>query len=205
MRLSQTPIEALETLPDAALARIVFGDYRGDDLYYDVALLLGGPAAQCRIRSAAAAELYHAGRTRYILATGGMPVPLYGQTLTETEQMTRHLLKAGVPRSVILQEGEARDTHENMIYGVLQIRRQLRFRNVARVCVVTSHDHLRRSMELARFYLPKTVEVSGYAANRPETTPENWASNPTGRGRVLQEAKLLHRLVETRNIPDILY
>lgn len=205
MRLSQTTNEAIEALPDDALARIVFGDYRGDDEFYDVALLLGGPVEQCRVRAAGAAELWHTGRVRYIMPTGGMPVPLYGQTLTETEQMTRHLTRMGVPREVILKEAEARDTHENIIYGVLQIRRQLRFRNVARVCIVTSHDHLRRGMALARFYLPQTVAVSGYAAARPETTPENWAANPCGRGRILQEAKLLKKLIDDRDIPDILY
>ena len=205
MRLSQTAYEALETLPDAALERIVFGEYRGDDKFYDVALLLGCGGDHARVRAEAAAELYRAGRTRYILASGGMPHPKFGQTITEAEEMTRHLLKAGVPRAAILQEHEAKDTHENIIYGTLQIRRQLRFRNVARLCVVTSQEHLRRGMALARFYLPATVEVSGYAAIHPQTCLAHWGEFSQGRQRVCEEAKLLKKLIEDRDIPDILY
>ena len=205
MRLSQTAYEALETLPDEALTRIVFGDYRGDDNFYDVALLLGCGGDHARVRAEAAAELYRAGRTRYILPSGGMPHPKFGQTITEAEEMTRHLLKAGVPRTAIIQENEARDTHENILYGALQIRRQLRFRNVARLCVVTSQEHLRRGMALARFYLPATVEVAGYPALHPQTSLAHWAQNPQGRQRVLEEARLLKKLIEDRDIPDILY
>jgi uncharacterized SAM-binding protein YcdF (DUF218 family) len=192
----------IEALPYDALTRIVFGDYQEDDSVYDVVLLLGGGT---EVRTPVAAELYLQGRTRYILPTGGMPRPIYGQTMTESEHMTRLLLKLGVPRSAIVQEHEARDTHENMIYSVLQIRRQLRFRNAPRICVVTSNFHMRRSMALARMYLPETVQLSSRWSPDADTMPDTWFTTENGRSRIISEAKLLKKLIDDRDVPDILF
>lgn len=195
MKLSETNAACLPGLSDEQKRRIVFSNTEDDGLHYDAALVLGGRL--CEERADAAAELYHAGRTNYLMPTGGVEWDRGGETISEALYLVRLLRERGVPEEAIHIENEARTTKENMIYCTLQLQRRLRIENVKRVCIVTSDWHLKRSVELAKFFLPRTVAVSGYAAH--------------GRDEVLRahyidrELPLLKKLTDDGLIADILY
>lgn len=108
-----------------------------------------------------------------------------------------------MPESAIIVENEARTTQENMIYGTLQLQRALNFRAVDRVIVVTSAFHLRRSVALAKLYLPRKVKISGYPGSCLEGSREHWFEDKTYSERVENEIMLLKDLVDEGQIDDI--
>ncbi len=195
MKLSATEAGCLIGLTDEQKSRIVFSAVEDDGLCYDAALVLGGRL--CEERADAAAALYHAGRAKYLMPTGGVEWERDGEMVSEAHYLARLLLARGVPEEAILLENEARTTKENMIYCTLQLQRRLRIENVKRVCVVTSDWHLRRSVELARLLLPRTVAVSGFAAH---------GSDAALRAHYIdRELPLLKKLVDDGLIGEILY
>lgn len=195
MKLSETNSPCLTELSDEQKKRIVFSAAEDDGLHYDAALVLGGRL--CAERADAAAELYHAGRTKYLMPTGGVEWDRGGEMISEALYLARLLGERGVPEEAILIENEARTTKENMICCTLQLQRRLRIENVKRVCIVTSDWHLRRSVELAKLFLPRTVAVSGYAAHgNDEALRDHYID---------RELPLLKKLADDGLIEDILY
>lgn len=195
MKISETNAACLTGLSGEQKKRIVFSTAEDDGLCCDAALVLGGRL--CEERADAAAELYHAGRAKYLMPTGGVEWDRGGEMVSEALYLARLLRDRGVPEEAILIENEARTTKENMIYCTLQLQRRLRIENVKRVCIVTSDWHLKRSVELAKLFLPRTVEVSGYAAH---------GSDEAMRAHYIdRELPLLKKLVDSGLIADIDY
>ena len=197
MTLTETTADCLTMLTAAQKAAIVFlpPTEEDDGLTCDAALVLGGRL--CEERADAAAALYHAGRTPYLMPTGGVEWARDGEMISEAHYLSRLLQARGVPSSAILLENEARTTKENMIYCTLQLQRHLHIENVKRVCVVTSDWHLKRSVGLARLLLPRTVAVSGYAAHgRDEAMRAHYID---------RELPLLKKLADDGLIEDIIY
>jgi uncharacterized SAM-binding protein YcdF (DUF218 family) len=115
--------------------------------------------------------------------------------------MARILKENGVPEEAILIENEAQTTKENMICGTLVINRLLRLQNVKRICIVTSANHMRRSLALARLLLPRSVEATPY----PTTLPRKTIPDENTRALLLREVDLLRGLVQSRLIDEIEY
>ena len=109
------------------------------------------------------------------------------------------LIAAGVPEEAIIPEREATTTKENMLFGAVRINRALRFEKARRVCIVTSPDHMRRSLALARWLLPRHMEIVGVAAFEP---PAKWRAEVEGR-RVAEEARLLRDLIRNGFVADV--
>ena len=78
--------------------------------------------------------------------------------------MARVLRENGVPEEAIILDNMARTTVENMLCGAIAIHRKLRFSKTNSVIIVTSVEHMRRSLGLAKAYLPRKVEISAYPA-----------------------------------------
>lgn len=203
MLLSETGKEELKALSVEKKTKLVYGDYADDGLKGDAVLLLGGNPDVIPDRSQAAAELFSVGRAPYIVPSGGVLWDTGRGRLSEAELMTLLLKEAGVPESAIIVENEARTTQENMIYGTLQLQRALNFRAVDRVIVVTSAFHLRRSVALAKLYLPRKVKISGYPGSCLEGSREHWFEDKTYSERVENELMLLKDLVDEGQIDDI--
>ena len=194
MKLSEIKKEDIAALSEGQIESIVFGGEKFYDPTAEVALLLGTLPEKAVPRALAAAELYLASKVKYVVPSGGVEWEYEGELVSEAEIMRRVLLERGVPQEAIILENEARTTKENMIYGSLQINRNINFYNVSRVCIVTSPSHLRRGIELARVFLPRCVEVVGYAADHIE-----------GLETVRREVPLLKSLVDNRMIDDIIF
>ncbi len=185
MKISEISKSDLIKLPEEQKSRIVCGDIKDEGMSAPVALLLGCNPGVARERALAAARLFGEGRVRYIVPSGGVEWDTNGVMMSEALYMKSILLENGVPEEAIILENEARTTKENMICGTLQINRKLRFENAEHVIIVTSLSHMRRSIVLARQFLPRKVSVSAYPAQNKARIDE-----------IDTELKLLKGLVE---------
>jgi len=92
-----------------------------------------------RVRKAA--QLFHAGRGRVIIASGGnLPWSPFAES--EAESIKTLLLEWGVPASAIVLEGESRNTRENAFYSVALMDKL----GCDTPLLVTSAAHMKRSV-----------------------------------------------------------
>ena len=203
MKLSQIKADRIRQLSQTEINRIVYGGWTDDGGTGEVALLLGGNPIVLPDRARAAADLWRAGRVSYIMPTGGVLWETEAGTLSEAQYMALCLKKEGIPEDAILLENEARTTHENMVCGTLLMMRVLSMKNLHKVYVVTSPSHLRRSLEYARIYLPRTVSFAGYTDYGMPDGPDCWPEDPFYANRVYREAELLHTSIARGWMDDI--
>ncbi|HTJ59076.1 MAG TPA: YdcF family protein [Devosiaceae bacterium] len=94
-----------------------------------------------------AADLYKAGKAKFILASGGnWRHP--SQTHSEADDMRDVLMRFGVPASAILEEGKSRTTEENASFSAEILRQQ----HLQTALLVTSGIHMPRSVAVFRRY-----------------------------------------------------
>lgn len=200
MKLSEVTKEYIASMPFEEKYNFVCGDIVDDGMSAPVALLLGGNPNNAIPRAKAAAELYHSGRVSHIVPSGGVEWDFFGEQVSEAHYMKRVLMENGVPEEAIILENEARTTKENMIYGTLQINRKLRFEKVDHVIIVTSRSHMKRSIALAKAFLPRKVSVSAYPANHEAII----AGMPESEGKwIAKEFDLIKGLVDSGLVEDM--
>ena len=156
-----------------------------------VALVLFGTnqAAPARI----AAERYHAGAARRLIATGGIN---RHNGIIEGREFARQLIEAGVPGAAIRVEDQSKDTWQNVELSLPYLREALAMG--LRLAVVTKWYHLRAVYclatllpEAAPFYAISWEPV--YAGTL--VTRESWPKIPDGRRRVVRESQEVPRRV----------
>lgn len=203
MKVSQIPVAALSDLSNDEKTRIVFGGERETDGHGVAALLLGGSPVVMDSRARAAAELYRKGLVPLVIPTGGVRHGDGGYGPTEAEYMAGVLRNSGVPDEAILLENKATTTRENMIFGEMVIERAAHPRGAFAVYIVTSAFHLRRSLALARLYLPSTARILGCAAAHPGGGRDEWTNSEYFSGKVHTELGLLKGIVDHGEMDDI--
>ncbi len=202
MKISEMSLEKLLALSYEEKWKIICGNVRDDGCSGDVALLLGSMPSFAIDRAHTAAKLYLSGRVKHIVASGGVFLDYNGERLTEAELMSRILQKDGVPESAIILDNEARTTKENMICGTLVINRTLKFNNIEHIIIVTSQNHMQRSLALAKAFLPRKVTVSGYPFF-PAQPVNEWLSLEENRCLLDNAIRLTKGLVDDRIVEDI--
>ena len=195
MKLSQIPKETIRQLPPKAINTIVFGDWSDGGETGDVAFVLGANPKVLPERARIAANLYKAGRAKYLMPCGGVEWDTDRGRMSEGAYLALCLKELGVPEEAILLEDQSRTTHENMVCGTLLTMRVLNIRSVNRILIVTSPSHLRRSLVLGGQYLPRMVKFSGYTEFSGPEAPGNWEKDPFYADRIFREAELLHTAV----------
>ena len=203
MKLSQVDINLLRDLPSEAKTSIIFGYPAHDPTPSDAALLLGCTPDVAAERAHAAARLYLEGGAKYVCPSGGVTHSVGGEEISEADYMSRILLGAGVPESRIIPEREARTTLENMLCGSLAISRVKGFQKIWRICIVTSEWHMRRSLALAREFLPRHTVITGYAAPSADISRDNWHLTEASVAAVDNELKLIKRFIDLGIFEDI--
>ena len=203
MKLSQISYDALSQLSNEQKTRIAFGATSQCEEIGDLALLLGTTPDYWEERCRGAADLYRAGKVRYIMTTGGVCWEHEGRSVSEAEGMREMLLGMGIPDEAILLENEARTTVENMIYCTLQMYRHFHFEGIQTVYVVTSPGHLTRSLILAEALLPRGMRILGYGGADYEFEKEHWQDSE--RGRTFADQSILHtrRLIDRGLLEDL--
>lgn len=204
MKLSMTDKNFIPNLTTMQKTQIVYGNYRDDGKCADVAILLGGPVDCMPDRARAAAKLYLDGRVKYIIPTGGVECDAE-KKLTEAMYMAQILRESGVPDEAVIIENEARTTRENMLYSTIWMCRKIRLSNIKRIIIVTSASHVRRSLVHGKMLLPKTIDVSGYAAQSQIDSRDTWFNSPETAERVEKEIYWLKGLIDNEKAEDIEY
>lgn len=92
-----------------------------------------------------AARLWRAGKAPIVVASGG-GLPTSGHPVTPADAMAELLVEWGVPRDAIVLERDSKDTYENALFS----KRLLDERGIRRVLVVTSAQHMPRSLAVFR-------------------------------------------------------
>ncbi len=202
MKISEIEKKALLSMTPEQKYDFVCGDVRDDGMSAPVALLLGGNPNNALPRAKAAAELYRSGRVPFIVPSGGVEWNVGGEMISESHYMKRILMESGVPEEAIILENEARTTKENMIYGTLQINRKLRFEKVDHVIIVTAQWHMKRSIALAKAFLPRKVSISAYPA-LPEMTRAEQIASPEVIEFCTNEISLIKGLVDSGLVEDM--
>ena len=200
MKLSEVTKEYIAQMPFEEKCNFICGSIVDDGMSAPVALLLGGNPNNARPRALAAAELYKSGRVPFIVPSGGVEWDVDGEQISESNYMKRILMENGVPEEAIILENQATTTKENMIFGTLQINRRLHFEKVDHVIIVTSRSHMKRSIALAKAFLPRKVTVSAYPANHEAII----AGMPESEGKwIAKELNLIKRLVDSGLVEDM--
>ena len=203
--VKNTSLSDLLALSSEKKEEIVFGGVTQDFCETDVVLLLGGPLEMMRARALSAVGLYKAGKVKYIIPTGAPENETEFGKLSECKYMVQILLSEGVSPDCIIEENSALTTVENMIFGALQIQRNLGFKNVKKVTIVSSYSHMKRSILLAKTFLPKYVTVYGYHSTDDGEGPKNWLNSKIYNGGPDYEIRLLKGLIDNGQAPDILF
>ncbi len=187
--LSQFSPEQINAFPKEVKASVSYGKFRPAEGNFDAALILGGNPDVLESRAAAAAKLYHQGRCSLFIPTGGVPWETEFGYLSECETLYRYMVSMGVPEENILIEANATTTHENM-----QCSRELLSQRMplsgARLAVVTSAYHTRRSVQISRFYIPEAQHFE-VRAEAPNDDPLNFHKDPRLVTAVTTECRLL--------------
>jgi len=201
MKYSEVTEEQLLALTPQEKWNLVCGGVEDEGKEADYALLLGTCPQWSKARALAAAKLYLEGRVKYIVPSGGVKWDTDGEMLSEAEYMKRILLGEGVPEEAIIMENEATTTKENMIFGALQINRKTKFYTGKRVMIVTSQNHMKRSLALAKTFLPRMAEIT-YSPSQPDHSHAQCMENTARLDRAihLMWGLVHHGIVEDQEI-----
>ena len=201
MKLSQISLDTLISMSTDEKWELNCSGIVDDGMTTEYALLLGGKPCRAIERAIGAAELYLQGRVKYIVASGGVKWEHNGKKISEAELMADVLIENGVPKDVIILENEATTTRENMIYGTLQINRKCRFNCVDGITIITSLTHMKRSLALAKAFMPRKLKIYAYPTF-PYANKEEYLSTDENLNILNKSVELLKDLVDTNIIDD---
>lgn len=203
MKVSQIPMEQLTELSIEAITKIVYGGEAEKLEKCCAALVLGGNPRALMERAEAAAELYHRGLVEYLLPTGGVKWDTDRGRMSEAEYLTMLLENLQVPAEAILMENQATTTRENMIYCTLLMERRIKPRGNYGVYIVTSPSHLRRSMVLAKLYMPRNAALLGHASASSPGAADVWHLDDFQTLRTHRELKEIKKTIDHGDMEDI--
>lgn len=172
-------------LPWDIKGKLSYGDYRDPEGSFDAAMILGGNPTVLESRAAAAAKLYHEGRCQLLIPTGGVKWETEFGYLSECDAIARYLMKMGVPKTAISGEAQSDTTKMNMqcVRVLLEERMDI---SKARIAVVTSYYHVRRSVLLAQHYIPEAKHF-GVKAEFPGDDPASFREDPRLQAAITME------------------
>ena len=195
MKISEVTEQFLLDLTLEQKVELICGGVEDSGESADVALVLGTVPEIAKERAAAASQLYRSGRVKYIVPSGGVEWNIGGEKISEARYMARILKDGGVPDEAIILEDEARTTKENMIYAALQINRKTKFYGDKKIIIVTSHYHMKRSVALARTFMPRFLKIFA-CPSYPETDKNEWVKKDKSIELLDTEIHLIKGLVD---------
>ena len=186
--------------PDAVKRQLVYGSIAEPEGNFDCALVLGGPIEFMESRAKAAADLYHAGRVPYLMVTGGVCRETSFGYLSEAQILSRYLESFGVPSDRIILEEQATTTVNNMTFCQELLQQHFSDRTL-RLVIVTSMFHVRRSMALAKHFLP-CHQIQGKGAIYPKDNAAEYLTDPELPKWVTGECRCLWSHVNAGSVQD---
>ena len=150
----------------------------------DCIMVLGSLFAN-KYRTPKAVELYQNKRSNKILICGGKKVD---NEITEASMMKDYMLNQGIPDDAIILENESQTTIENMTYARLYLDKEFGLKHIKTILLVTTRFHMRRSIQMAKTYLPSSIKIIPCPADDRNTQRHNWYKSEGGYKRAKLEA-----------------
>ena len=167
----------------------------------DCIIVLGSIKA-AKYRVPVAVQAYKAGRARKIMLCGGKLRDFPDGKYSEAEHMRQAALALGVAEEDIVLENSSQNTVENILFALRELQRSFYLNHVHGVLLVTTAYHMRRSLAIARYLLPKHITVISCPANDNNTRRDNWMNTSVGVERAKGEAMKIVSSVMGGIIPD---
>lgn len=134
-------------------------------------------------RVEAAVRLWREGFCRWLIVSGGLTP---GSDRTECEFIKGELTSKGVPANIILEEHQATNTGENVVFSLPIIDAELGLRNIRSVICLGNFWTARRYPMTVHRHWP-AVEKMLVTVNHYATPKELWHTDPELTGRVISE------------------
>ena len=167
----------------------------------DCIIVLGSIKA-AKYRVPVAVQAYKAGRARKIMLCGGKVREFPDGNYSEAKHMRQAALALGVAEEDIVLENSSQNTVENILFALIELQRSFYLNHVHSVLLVTTAYHMRRSLAIARYLLPKHITVIPCPANDNNTRRDNWMNTSVGVERAKGEAMKIVSSVMGGIIPD---
>ena len=167
----------------------------------DCIIVLGSIKA-AKYRVPVAAQAYKAGRASKLMLCGGKLRDFPDGKYSESEHMCQATLELGVAEEDIVLENSSQNTVENILFALVELQRSFCLNKVHSVLLVTTAYHMRRSLAIARYLLPKHITVIPCPANDNNTRRDNWMNTQVGTDRAKKEAMKIAESVLNGIIPD---
>ena len=116
--------------------------------------------------------------------------------------MSRILEQNGVPKSAIIEDNNALTTRENMIFAALMLNRATKLVGIDIIMVITSAWHIRRSLALAKSFLPRKIRPIGAPVPLP-CDAEQWIAAEENLRWVDDEIRFTKNLADNGIIEDM--
>ena len=150
----------------------------------DLVLVLGSPSISNILP---AVYLHSQGLADLIVISGHGP---NHDSLPEWKIYSDFALNAGVEKSSILIEPNARNTHENFVLSSNLIEQAIGWRQIKKIAICCKPIHTRRALMTARRNIPKSVEILMLPPNHPsDIHAYDWWQTSKGRDRVFGEIR----------------
>ena len=202
MKLSEVDLNKLLAASPKEKIKFIFNGIEDKGESCEYALLLGAPLDEAERRARYAARLYNEGRVRYIIPSGGVIRQNDGEDVSECDFMSRILEQNGVPKSAIIEDNNALTTRENMIFAALMLNRATKLVGIDKIMVITSAWHIRRSLALAKSFLPRKIRPIGAPVPLP-CDAEQWIAAEENLRLVDDEIRFTKRLADNGIIEDL--
>lgn len=190
-----------EDLTTELIERLLFNGITDTGGVADCILVLGSKkAAQYRVPVAVSA--YKAGRSAKIMLCGGKVRDFPAGKCTEAENMHQAALDLGVPNENIIVENSSQNTVENILFAMIELQRNFCLNNIKAILLVTTAYHMRRSLAIARYFLPTHITIIPCPADDTHTRQDNWTTTSIGVERATKEAKNIINYIHNGVIPD---
>lgn len=167
----------------------------------DCIIVLGSIKA-AKYRVPVAVQAYKAGRARKIMLCGGKVREFPDGNYSEAKHMRQAALALGVAEEDIIMENQSQNTVENILFALIELQRSFYLNHVHGVLLVTTAYHMRRSLAIARYLLPKHITVFPCPANDNNTRRDNWMNTQVGTDRAKKEVMKIVESVLNGIIPD---
>lgn len=190
-----------EDLTPDVIDRLLFCGMEDTGERADCIIVLGSSKAS-KYRVPVAIDAYRAGRADKIMMCGGVVRDFPEGKCSEAEHMQRAALALGAVKEDIILENSSQNTVENILFAMIELQRAFWLNNVRRILLVTTSYHMRRSLAVARYLLPKHITIVPCHANDSSTRRENWMNTPDGVKRVKDEAMNIIRCVQNGVVSD---
>ena len=190
-----------EDLTIEVIDRLLFQGLEDTGENADCIIVLGSIKA-AKYRVPVAVQAYKAGRARKIMLCGGKVREFPDGNYSEAKHMRQAALALGVAEEDIIMENQSQNTVENILFALIELQRSFYLNHVHGVLLVTTAYHMRRSLAIARYLLPKHITVFPCPANDNNTRRDNWMNTQVGTDRAKKEVMKIVESVLNGIIPD---